>query len=633
MAKRPLAICDTECLSNFWSIGFRDYEDPSKRWAFYFMPGMRLDIESIAQLLSYYTIVTFNGKRYDNPMITLAMHGADNATLKQANDLTIRGGLTPWAFMAYYRIEELPYLDDIDISEVAPGVKISLKVYSGRTHSKQMKDFPRDHNEPLPVAEIASFLAYQDDDLDNTADLLRTIWNRIELRYDMTEQYAQYGVDLRSKSDAQIAETLYKAILDYKGKAPVWPHHTQFYYQPLEYLQFQTPQLQQAYRTILTSPFLTSDKDQVTDEVDENGNKVKSGIIIPKAIKDIRLIIGGTAYKFGYGGLHSQEHCICHHAVPGELELSDHDVTSYYPMMMINQRLFPSQLGEAFLGVFTSFVDNRVDAKGRHKAYSKQRDAGVPGYDWDHWIKHFVTIDEGGKIIINGTFGKLGSKYSVIFAPDKMVQVTISGQLNLLLLIEMLEMAGISVVSANTDGIVLKTPLNLVWLRDSIIADWMQKTNLNMEKTEYSALYSRDVNNYIAIKTDGEAKGKGLFAKATVGKSPKNQVCVEAVIKYVTDGIPLDVSILQCRDIRKFLTVQSVTGGAIKNGEKLGKAVRWYYGAGEMGTINYITTGNKVPRSEGAVPLMRLPDEFPPDIDYTWYFREAAGMLTEIGVK
>jgi len=39
---------------------------------------------------------------------------------------------------------------------------------------------------------------------------------------------------------------------------------------------------------------------------------------------------------------------------------------------------------------------------------------------------------------------------------DKMLQVTITGQLVLLMLIEMLEDAGISVISGNTDGIVSK---------------------------------------------------------------------------------------------------------------------------------------------------------------------------------
>lgn len=630
MQKRPYAVCDTECYWNYWSIGFRDYHDPSLRWKYYFMPGQTLDVEPISQLLRHYTIITFNGGNYDDPMITLALHGATNKQLKEANDLIIVGGMKPWVFYDHYRISRPVWMDSIDISEVAPGVKISLKVYSGRTNSAFMQDLPLDYTKPIDPSQIPLMLSYQDNDVDNTADLATKIWNRIELREQMNEMYSQYRVDLRSKSDAQIAETLIKAMLDYRDGKPFWPHHTEFHYQPLAFLQFQTPQLQRAYETILSSPFLTSDKEQTTDEVDENGNKIKTGIIIPKAIKDIRLIIGGTAYKFGYGGLHSQEHSVSHHAIEGVCTLSDHDVTSYYPRIMLNQGLYPKQLGPGFVQVFNHFVEGRIDAKQRHKHYAKEKAAGVQGYDWDHWIKHYYTFDEGGKIIINGTFGKLGSKYSILFAPDLMVQVTITGQLSLLLLIEMLELNGISVVSANTDGIVVKCPVALEWLRDQVMDHWMKQTNFNLEASKYKALYSRDVNNYIAIGLDGKAKTKGVFAEAGVKKSPANTVCVDAVIAYLTEGVPVEQTIYACRDITRFLTVRQVNGGAQKNGEVLGKAVRWYYGTNETGVIQAVKNGNRVPKSEGAVPLMRLPQVFPADVDYQWYVREATAMLTEI---
>src|SRR3546814_14028970 len=47
------------------------------------------------------------------------------------------------------------------------------------------------------------------------------------------------------------------------------------------------------------------------------------------------------------------------------------------------------------------------------------------------------------KIVINGSFGKFGSKYSILYAPNFLTQTTLTGQLSILLLIEMLEMAGI----------------------------------------------------------------------------------------------------------------------------------------------------------------------------------------------
>jgi hypothetical protein len=74
-----------------------------------------------------------------------------------------------------------------------------------------------------------------------------------------------------------------------------------------------------------------------------------------------------------------------------------------------------------------------------------------------------------------------------------------------------------------------------------------------------------------------------------------------------------------------------VNGGAVKAGKVIGKAIRWYYGADELDAIFYITSGNKVPRSDGAVPLMHLPEKLPSDIDFQWYINEANDMLKQIG--
>ena len=40
-----------------------------------------------------------------------------------------------------------------------------------------------------------------------------------------------------------------------------------------------------------------------------------------------------------------------------------------------------------------------------------------------------------------------------------------------------------------------------------------------MEYTEYRALYSINVNNYLAVKPDGKTKGKGQFAIGGLAKT------------------------------------------------------------------------------------------------------------------
>jgi hypothetical protein len=214
-----------------------------------------------------------------------------------------------------------------------------------------------------------------------------------------------------------------------------------------------------------------------------------------------------------------------------------------------------------------------------------------------------------------------------------MIRTTLTGQLTVLMLIEALELYGIPVVSANTDGIVIKCPCAEVDAMVKIIAKWEKHTGLKTEEARYAALYSRDVNNYIAVKENGSVKAKGVFGPTTLSKNPQNPICNEAVIAYLTKGTPVEDSVRSCRDIRPFLTLRTVNGGAIKDGEKIGKAVRWYYAKSESGAIHYLTNGNTVPRSEGAKPLMDLPDEFPEDVDYGWYIRECNEILMAVGAR
>ena len=242
-----------------------------------------------------------------------------------------------------------------------------------------------------------------------------------------------------------------------------------------------------------------------------------------------------------------------------------------------------------------------------------------------------TTEADGKKVSINGSFGKLGSKYSTLYSPDLMLQVTLSGQLSLLMLIERLEWAGIPVVSANTDGIVIRCPKNMRLHMGLIVAQWEKETDFTTEETEYSALFSRDINNYAAIKLKGGVKTKGCFSDTSLSKNPTNTICRDALIAFLEHGTPIHDTIWNCRDIRKFLSVRTVKGGAVKDDQYLGKAIRWYQSTQVVGDIIYAANGNKVPSSENCRPLMELPAEFPDDVDFARYEVETIEMLKEIG--
>ncbi len=73
-----------------------------------------------------------------------------------------------------------------------------------------------------------------------------------------------------------------------------------------------------------------------------------------------------------------------------------------------------------------------------------------------------------------------------------------------------------------------------------------------------------------------------------------------------------------------------MTGGAVWREQYLGKAVRFYYST-DGDVITYKKNGNKVPKSDGAKPLMDLTDSLPDDLNHEWYIQEAEKQLQELG--
>ncbi len=581
-------VIDTEVYKDYFLLCFRNVETGSTGH-YELLPGGTFPLTDLPPV----TMVSFNGNHYDFPMLSLALSGADTATIKAASDDIILGGLKPWHVDDKYGGRDLSHHDHIDLIEVAPGLA-GLKIYGGRMHSKRLQDLPFDPSASITPEMRPLLREYCMNDLQTTIDLYQKLQPQIGLRVTMS---AEFGIDLRSKSDAQIAEAVIRSEVEKRiGHRVYRPElHPQysFTYNVPAFIQFQTPGMRQALDIIRKQQFTL---------------KADGSVELPKILESMRLRIGHGIYRMGIGGLHSSETCVAHRA-NDHTRLIDRDVTSYYPSIILTQGLYPSHLGESFLEVYRSLVERRIAAK---RAGEK-------------------VMADALKICVNGSFGKLGSKWSVLYSPDLLIQVTLTGQLALLMLIELIEGLGIPVVSANTDGVVVKCPVSRQDELGAIISAWEIVSGFETEETEYTALYSKDVNNYIAIKPDGKTKLKGLYAQGGMQKNPSNEICVDAAISYLTKGTPVDVAILDCTDARRFITIRQVKGGAVYDGAYLGKAVRWYYAKGETRHIAYATNGNKVARSDGARPLMELPEALPADIDYQWYTAEAMSILSDVG--
>lgn len=594
-------VFDSEVYPNYVLFAFRGLE--SKKAIYFQMDnepcGETINLGKLRWVLDHNCIINFNGRKYDFYIAALALHGCTTEQLWEATHLLIECGWRGQDVLAKFKCPKLGkinQIDLIDLTALSPG----LKVCAGRLHAKRMQDLPFVPGSYLTENQIKILFMYCFNDLDNTELLYRSLLEQIAIREDTGKLYK---LDLRSHSDPQMAEAIISSELRrITGKKHFKPtallDGTWYHYQVPSFIQFQTPMLNGVLDKIRNAVFHVSPED---------GN-----IIMPKELAEHTVNIANGKYQMGIGGLHSTEKRMCHTADENYF-IADTDVTSYYPRLIINAGIFPSNLGRDFISVFSSIVNQRVAAKKAENS----------------------VVAECLKIVVNGTFGKLGSKYSIMYAPNLMIQVTITGQLSLLMLIEAFELAGIEVLSANTDGIVVKCHRSKEALFNSIVRAWEKHTGFDTEEVRYKGVYSRDVNNYFAVYEKPQKKKqfklKGVYSETAPKKNAVNEICIDAATAFMATGADITTTIRSCTKLQKFTTMRRVKGGGVKDGVYLGKIIRWYYSTEAQGEIISAASGNKVARTDNAKPCMELPDTLPTDVDYQWYIDETYKILEEIG--
>ncbi len=630
LLSRPIGdlwVVDVESYYNYFLIGFRPVNE-KKYVLFEQSTKSSIYYEKLLWMLWRFTTIGFNSINFDIPIIFKAVNGCSCEDLKKfANDIINN----KWRLYQIQRILKMdipllrdgPCINHLDLIELCPGIH-SLKLYSGRIHCKNLQDLPFHHEQTLNDDEIIIVRAYNCIDLDDTVDVFNEQAKAIQLRLDMSKEY---NIDLRSKSDAQIAEAVIKSELTKAGiyvKKPGFVENASFKYNIPHYIKFQSKYLNKIVDEIGESTFFLSDKGKLLE---------------PPALYNRLVKIGNTVYKLGLGGLHSQEKNVYHVSDENTI-IADNDVASYYPNIILNQGLYPSHLGEKFLEVYQHIVDTRLKAKDLAKKADTKEERELN-----------ELIANSLKITINGSFGKFGEQHSVLYSPQFVLQTTISGQLTLLMLIEALTDAGIEVISGNTDGIVSKYPKERHNDVRAIIRTWEEQTGFETEETRYKALYSWDVNTYIAVKFgDGDhessdtgkrlnCKTKGRLSSTLKNMSiaPSGLICVDALLEYLVNGTPFAETIINCKDIRRFVYVKNVTGGGYfkklnKEGVYLGKVVRWYYSNKDFGEIRTVNKNSLVGGASDCKPLMDLPNELPDDINYQKYIDDSVDLLYSIGV-
>ncbi len=631
---------DIECYPNIFTLAMICIENGHR--AFFEISTRRDDTVAMMKCLRNIQatgsiMVGFNSLWYDYPLLHPWITGQEPITCENA----------------WRRTRELidgdddrnniiwkPLIKQMDLFKIHhfdnKNMRTGLKALEFAMRMRSIIELPFEIGRYLTSEEMDELGIYNFNDVEATILFFFKSEKQIALR---TELSKKYGVDMTNFNDTKIGKQYFIRCLEDSG-VPCYdkvgwkrvPRQTQrdsihLGSLILPAIKFEYPEFQGVVdwldRNIITE---TKGAIQVSEEYVK---KYGDANFIKKSSKR-RLVskFDNIMFLYGTGGLHG--------SVVGRKVFSDDeyavvdvDVKSYYPNLAIAWKFYPEHLGPKFCDIYKMLFDQR-------EQYPKAT----------HPSENFMF-----KKALNGSFGASNSEYSPLFDPKFTMNITINGQLFLSLLAEMLmHVPTLEIVQANTDGITYRCKRCYLSVTRPICARWEKLSKLQLEESVYSAMYIRDVNNYIAVYAGdkdhkaGETKAKGAYlVDKAWSQDPSGLIIAKAAQAEILYGIPAHKTVLENDDIMDFML-------RAKAGKKARLMANFPDGSQDQiqrTTRCYVTTSEGVYLEKIMAPLAKNPDkerhvsiykgkrvhicndirQFSEPIDYDYYIGEARKLI------
>lgn len=406
--------------------------------------------------------------------------------------------------------------------------------YRGLTLYELNKLITNDFDRYVLPKYIKPMLYYNKNDVFLCGEMVRQKPDEVKLRYSISNAF---GVNVLCSARANIADKLTVRFYSDMSGLP-----------PKKFIKERTERTKLSFKKIIFPhiKFKTPELQKMLSEMKE--------VCITRTNKDAfskEITFYDTTYTLATGGIHSQDRPrVC--KSDDKYVYLHHDYTSYYPSIIISYNIAPKHLNKA---TFVKMVDYLKQTRVKCK-HTKDEDGlvieGVPN----------KIGAEALKIVINSIYGKLGSELFFLYDRFAQMQVTINGQLMTMTLIEELELNGIHVISANTDGIVIKLPRDKFDVYKEITTRWNETNKMGADFEEYDLIVSRDINNYFDIQTDGTIEYKGALDPKQYLKELKKgydmPVVAIAVFNFFVHNIPVMETLRNHKDILDFCKTQNV---------------------------------------------------------------------------
>lgn len=375
-------------------------------------------------------------------------------------------------------------------------------------------DMPIHHDTEINTQDqLDLVIEYCINDVEATKEIFNRCKPLIALRKNLTEKY---NINLFSASEPRISKEIFAYYLSKELDMPRYEVKKLRTFRNvikvkdliLDYIKFDTVEFKS-----LLEKFRT---------VEVNPNYTKGGFRSSVVYK-------GVKTDFGLGGAHGA-------TIPGVYEsdtervIMSSDVTSFYPNLAIVNKYAPAHIPkEKFCELYQWFFDERKK---------------IPKSDPMNYVY---------KIILNSTYGLSNDKNSFLYDPQFTMFITVNGQLTLMMLYEMImtRIPNAVALMQNTDGVETIIPREHIDAYMEVCKEWEQITGLNLEHDQYSKLVLADVNNYIAVDTNGKSKCKGRFEYEGLAlhKNKSKLIIPKALYAYFVDGTLPEHTIKHNRNI------------------------------------------------------------------------------------
>ena len=610
-------VYDIEIFPNCFSLVIKNTE--TKEFQFFELSNRKNNLVDLVPLFldKRYIFCGYNNIHYDNPIVNFIIEYKETLkkstrldieyNLFQLSQTIIKGDLEKWKKWKYANNFETLDLLTMLFSQK---LRVGLKEMQVTMKYSNVQEYDGNFEAPIPEEDIPKMIQYNINDVNSTEELLYRCENDIKLRLNIEEEY---GIKALNKDGVNLGmEILKTKYLEKTHKT--WN----------DIKDLRSPCNKIALNEIIL-PFIKFDNPILKDLL----NEMKQQVVSPdRKGYNKHFLMDNLEYSVGVGGIHSVNKPSIFIAKEDEV-ISDVDVASLYPSLIIEYGFYPPHLGKEFLEVYKGIKDERIEAK--HNGNKLKN----------------LTL----KLSINGLSGNLQSEFSWCYSPKTVMKIRINGQLLLLMLAEKLISIGCQIIQANTDGLfVLRKKKDEQKFKDAC-KWWENLTKLELEEDRFERFYQFAINDYLGViegykdsKNPKLLKKKGLFIDSvTLGKGMQPMIIPKAINANLADNIPVEETIRNCKDINEFITYQKVDKKfTVQYMDKFITHINRYYVSTNGGYLykcevedgKIVKFANMLTAS--GVTLcndITAIKEFPKNINYKYYIKEANKILAKLKIQ